>query len=453
MLISLFMMIACGGESSQGPTKEASEEDVAILIDIQETSRDKEITTLVDSDTYRKADIVDIESSEVGLSKTSYKLDNTSNVGVQSSKVESNGENDSDWVTYSDTENSTISSEYDAERGSDVIKLDGNAQNSGYSLGYSFSTGSSWNDATNKTIKWSMKFNESYTIYVRVSTTDGYRYLYYTPSNINYGVSSEDAPHYIHHGLGSSSDDGEWVTFTRDLTADLKRFDTFNEITSVDGFLVRGSGSIDDVELLSSEASTSVNEIVYEDAEDGQDSRWEIYDNDPEGASVQNVTDADKASEVIELSGDGLNNGFALGAWNNSWKNTINKEISWDVKTDEDFIFYVSVLTDDGHRFMTYIPMSTTTCANYRATGTYPDVYGPQVIDGYTYIRIGLCPDEVKDGNWNTVSRNLENDLKLYEPSNSLVSVSGFLARGNMRLDNIKMFDTNTDGDYDNSTN
>ena len=84
--------------------------------------------------------------------------------------------------------------------------------------------------------------------YIRMNTTDGYRYLYYTPTNHNYGVSSYDNPHYIHHGLGKN--DGEWKTFTRDLDADLKRFDPDNSIISVDGFFIRASGMIDDIILL-----------------------------------------------------------------------------------------------------------------------------------------------------------------------------------------------------------
>ena len=451
LMVSPFIIAGCGADSVKSPSKEASIDDVAILVDIKESSEDEHISQLVDESAvaYEKAGWIPGENSAVSSSKHAYKVNysSISTSDVRSLKVESNGGNSDDWRIYSGgTDNATITSEYDSQRGSDVIVLKGDGTKSGYVLGYSYSKGSTWKDATNKVLKWSMKFNEKFVIYVRVSTKDGYRYLYYTSNNKSYGVSSYDAPHYIHNGLGSASDDGKWITFTRNLSADLKRFDRFNEITSVDGFFVRGSGSIDDIELLQTK-STIVNETVYENAEDGKDSRWKVYDNNPAGATITNVDDADKSSKVIELKGDGTKNGFVLGSWDNRWKNTINKEISWDIKTNEGFVVYISVITAKGHRFMTYSPLSDKTFAS---NPNYTE--GRQTDGKYTYLNHHFTPS-VRDGSWNTISRNLELDLKAYEPNNSLISVSGFLIRANARVDNIKMFDTNTDGDYDNSTN
>ncbi len=447
--LSSFMMIACGGGgSASGPAEEPSAEEVAVLIDVVESAEDRDITIDVDDtvpvDYTEKVDWIPSESS-TSSGKLSSKISYSQNK-VISSKVESDGTDDDKWSIYSGgIDNATITSVYDADKGSDVIEFNGDGTKSGYKIGYAYGTNSGWNDTVNKSIKWSMKFNEKYVIYVRVSTTEGYRYLYYTANNKNYGIS---ASYYIHNGLGSASDDGQWLTISRNLSADLKRFEPMNEITSVDGFFVRGSGRIDDVELFQTEA-TIVNETIYEDAEDGLTTGWEIYDTTPTGASVSNVDDADTGSKVIELKGDGTNNGFVLGSWDNRWKNTINKEISWDIKTDENFVVYVSVITAQGHRFMTYTPLSDNTFANN------PNYQEPTVMvrNGYTYVNHYFNPN-TRDGSWHTIARNLETDLKDYEPNNSLISVSGFLIRGNnVRLDNIKMFDTNTDGDYDNSTN
>jgi hypothetical protein len=453
LLVSLssFMLTACGGGSSSAATVEASADDVAVLIPIEESTEDMAITTRVEESTevdYSKVDWIPEETNLTDVDKLSYnKVSYSINPTIQ--KVESDGTDPDKWSLYSvNGGNPTITSVYDEEKGSDVIEFNGDGVNNGYMIGYSFNTNTGWNDTVNKTIKWSMKFNEEYIIYVRVSTTDGYRYLYYTANNQDYGISSYDAPHYIHNGLGSASDDGQWVTVSRNLSADLNRFERMNEIISVDGFFVRGSGRVDDLELLSTEA-TVVNETIYEDAEDSLTTGWSIYDANPAGAEVKNVVDADTGSNVIELTGDGINNGFVLGSWDDRWDNTINKEISWDLKTDNNYVIYVSVLTTDGHRFMTYSPLSDTTYAKN------PDYQESSVIEvnGYTYVNHYLPPSTRSDA-WNTIARNLETDLKDYEPDNSLVSVSGFLVRGdNLRLDNIKMFDTNTDGDFDNSTN
>ena len=91
-----------------------------------------------------------------------------------------------------------------------------------------------------------MKHSEKYIIYISVQTQNGHRLLSYTNSDSNLGKSFGT----IHHGLGQSSSNGTWQTFTRDLEADLKDFEPDNNITSVNAFKIRGSGRIDDIKLL-----------------------------------------------------------------------------------------------------------------------------------------------------------------------------------------------------------
>ena len=454
--LSSFMLTACGGESASGPTKEASADDVAILV---ETTVDTEDTALTETITrsngqeYKKADWIPTIGDTTNSGKIS-KVVYTPNLQNVSQKVISNGDNTNGWEVYDHSPaGATIETFNDAEKGN-VLKFTGDGIKNGYVVGYSFSTGSTWTDTERKTIKWSMKYesSEDFVIYVRLSTKFGYRYLYYTNSNKNYGEARYDKPHYVHNGLGTASNDGTWRTFSRDLSADLKRHQPMNEILSVDGFFVRGSGLIDDVELLKS-TSNQVNQVIYEDAEDGKDSRWYAYDNSPTGATISNIDDTVKGSRVIKLDGDGVNNGYILGAWDNhGWNNTINKEISWDMNYNEDYVIYISVETAKGHRFMTYTPLSTTTCNNFRNTGNLPTPpFGIQTHGAYTYIRLGLCPD-TKNGTWQTVARNIEADLKKYESDNSLVSINAFLVRGSGKLDNIKTFDTNTNPDFDPDT-
>jgi len=90
-----------------------------------------------------------------------------------------------------------------------------------------------------------MNFSENFYIYLVVDTSKGRRYLYYSSANSDRGMQSSGRS--IHHGLGSESKDGTWHTYTRNLQADLQAFEPDNELLTVNGFLVRGSGRVDDI--------------------------------------------------------------------------------------------------------------------------------------------------------------------------------------------------------------
>jgi len=153
--------------------------------------------------------------------------------------------NTNGWSVYDNTPaGATISNVYDDNRQSSVIELNGDGWNNGYVLRKS-SDGTAWNNTEETIIQWSMNYNEHFLVYISVETIKGHRYIYYTPSNSNGGLSSNGR--YIHHGLGSASINGEWQTFTRDLEADLKEFESDNDIISVNAFLIRGNGKVDDI--------------------------------------------------------------------------------------------------------------------------------------------------------------------------------------------------------------
>ncbi len=73
--------------------------------------------------------------------------------------------------------------------------------------------------------------------------------------------------------------DGQWQTFYRDLQADLEEAQPGVTILEVNGFLIRGSGRVDDIRLLSVMPPSHVSN--YEDAEDGTTAGWDVYDSDP----------------------------------------------------------------------------------------------------------------------------------------------------------------------------
>jgi hypothetical protein len=166
--------------------------------------------------------------------------------------------NTNGWKVYDDTPaGSSISNEFDTEKGDRVIKLRGSGTNNGYILGDWSGGANAWNNSTEKVIKWSMKYNEEFVVYVSVETIKGHRYLYYTNSNQSWQWRKGE---YLHHGLGSTASDGTWRTFTRDLESDLKDLESDNALVSVNAFLIRGSGLVDNIEM--SNQSIVLNRIT-----------------------------------------------------------------------------------------------------------------------------------------------------------------------------------------------
>ncbi len=148
------------------------------------------------------------------------------------------------WLIYDgDADGATFSNLYDQERGSRVIQLSGNALADGFMLIYPGLR--VWHNAWEPVIQWSMKAKGDFIVYVDIDTTAGHRYLYYTPTDHNDLGSGE----YVHHGIGSDTRLGEWYTFVRDLQADLQQAQPDAVILEVNGFLVRGSCRLDDIQL------------------------------------------------------------------------------------------------------------------------------------------------------------------------------------------------------------
>ncbi len=156
-----------------------------------------------------------------------------------------------DWGVYDSSPAGTVSNVLlDGRR---VIHLQGGGTGTGYR--YPYSSSHYWNDAQHLLIRWSMKYAEDYYVYVSVDTTAGHRYIYYTPVDYdNLGTSG-----YVHHGLGVSSKDGAWHTFERDLLADLHDAQPSVDIIDVNAILFRGSGYVDDIQLL---PRTEIGDLV-----------------------------------------------------------------------------------------------------------------------------------------------------------------------------------------------
>ncbi len=416
------------------------------------------------------------------------------------------------WDIYdNDPAGASIANVVDDRRPGRVIRFTGSGTSNGYRLRNV--DGTYWNDAHYKVIEWSLRYDEDFVVYIAAQTTKGFRYIYYTAAQTsNLGNAT-----YIHHGLGGSSKDGAWHTFTRDLAYDLKQAQPDNELVAVLAFLIRGSGKVDDIRTLASlpanldtdgDGLTDIaemtsyrtspyaadtdqdglgdseelaywganwqadsdgdglgnlvdadadgdgfadgvelrqgtnpadgegypSEIAYEDAEDGNVLGWDIYDDNPAGASVANVSDDRRAGRVIQFSGAGTANGYRLRNHDGTyWNDDKYRILRWNMRYSEPYVIYVAVESKDGFRYLYYTPEDA-------------DHLGDE-----TYIHHGLG-GQSRDGSWRTVIRDLSYDLKEAQPDNELIAVLGFLIRGSGRVDDIATLeaipvDQDSDGD------
>ncbi|CAA6807631.1 MAG: Protease 1 [uncultured Sulfurovum sp.] len=338
------------------------------------------------------------------------------NVLIVSATVYENAEDglNNRWsISDSSPEGAIISNVYDNTLKSNVIELKGQNYENQYTIGGYSATANAWNE-TKDYLSFSFQSREGFLIDVILETNSGLRYIRYSDDDRDKGLDDE----YVNTGLGYDASNGEWQQFSRDLSADLKKFEPNNEIVFVHGLEVRGSCKFDNIEIKN---KPSLKEfVVYEDAEDNNINRWKIVNNEPLVAEVTNVYDAVLDSQVIKLQGNGsYDNEYLLGE---SWSNHSNFNLQWDMRTVEGFIIDVHLKTDFGDRYLRYSDNSE----------------AQQSIDGDT-LSYGLGYFST-NGDWHTFSRNLEEDLRKLEGENKLLSVESFSIRANAKLDNIELF-------------
>ena len=333
-----------------------------------------------------------------------------------------------------------ISNIYDNSKRSRVIKFTSSA--------YKYYTFPIRNGKNAKQIKWDMKIGKPFYIYINITTTKGSRYLYYNGINTNRGLLGRG----VHYGLGRSSIDGKWHTYSRDIEADLKRYEPNNHLISIDSFKVRvidssyfdnivsdsldsGNSDIgDNIQDNSSQDSpkqdTSTTNIV-ENAEDKGVDGWSVQS----GGAISNIYDNSKRSRVIKFTSS------AYKYYTFPIRNGKNaKQIKWDMKIGKPFYIYINITTTKGSRYLYYNGINTNRGLLGRG------------------VHYGLGRSSI-DGRWHTYSRDIEADLKRYEPNNHLISIDSFKVRvtNSSYFDNIVLLSSgsvvNTDNNIDNSNN
>ena len=150
------------------------------------------------------------------------------------------------WAIYFDNDTKAkIGNIFDNKLQSRAIKVKGSKTDSMFVL--QNEDGTQWHNSKQLTIQWNMEYREDFIVYLDVETSAGHRYITYTPDDYD-GLGTGE---YVHYGLGSSAKDGQWRTFTRDLQADLEGAQSGVSIFEVNGFIIGGSGKVDDIQLLS----------------------------------------------------------------------------------------------------------------------------------------------------------------------------------------------------------
>ena len=148
------------------------------------------------------------------------------------------------WVIYdNDPAGASITNSIDTDIDSHVITLSGSGADNGFRLGNTSAT-TGLNIQGKNFVSWRLKSDEPVYFFIATTTTNGLRYLSYKAVNNNAGLI---ANLFVQTGLGTSVTDGQWHTINRNLQDDLTAAEPSNEILSINGFLVRGSMSLDDI--------------------------------------------------------------------------------------------------------------------------------------------------------------------------------------------------------------
>jgi len=268
------------------------------------------------------------------------------------------------------------------------------------------------NDSKHNVIQWDMRANKIFSIYVKlkVKTKENgksiitNRIMHYYPKGRTEGLSGTG---YIHVSIGTLKVD-TWKTIRRDLIKDLHDYDFNSVLLSVEEFWIRGKSYLDNIEML--------NYRIYEDGT--ASNNWHIFGNS-KNASCSSVYDKYRRSMVIKLKGEGIKTGYALKSFYNT---QINKTIQWSMKYNEDFAIYIKVKTRDGTRYLTYKNQDYDKVSNGNPN----------------YLYFGIGKSIVKNG-WQTITRNLNKDLRKLEGNNHIINVIGFAIRGSGFISDISL--------------
>ena len=165
---------------------------------------------------------------------------------------------------------------------------------------------------------------------------------------------------------------------------------------------------------------------IYENAENTRTDKWEIKQYTDE-ANIVNTYDDERKSRVIYLDAKLKNNdrdSYDEFVFNGIDNNQSNKFIQWSMKFDQSFLININISTSKGTRWLGYLPKDTGAGIN----GTDQD-----------YILHGIGSNKTNN-EWHTITRDLERDLKRYEPNNNFTKINYIRIRGGGYIDDIASY-------------
>ena len=142
---------------------------------------------------------------------------------------------------------------------------------------------------------------------------------------------------------------------------------------------------------------------------------WSILHNGL--GSIVEVYDHEKQSNVIEFSSHSNRDTYITGArkGKKAWREKKSRTIKWSFKYSQNYVAMVTLTTVKGYRSLVY----TANDKNFKS-----------------YIGLG---SHTIAGEWVTITRNLEEDLRRQDPTNKIIAVNGFVIRGEGRISDVHM--------------
>jgi len=142
---------------------------------------------------------------------------------------------------------------------------------------------------------------------------------------------------------------------------------------------------------------------------------WSILYNG--SGSIVEVYDQEKQTKVIEFSSQSNRDTYINGArkGKKAWKERKSRTLKWSFKYSQNYVIIVTLTTIKGYRSLVY----TANDKNFKS-----------------YIGLG---SHTIQGEWVTITRNLEEDLRQQDPTNKILSVNGFAIRGEGRIADVHM--------------
>ena len=141
------------------------------------------------------------------------------------------------WTLASPQHQGTIENLFDESKNSRIIKLQGEGTKSIYQLALPATLENIQMD--NSFLTWEMKYVEDFVILIVFDTTKGKRQLVYTSGERN---------SYLQYGLRHPFVK-KWKKYSRNLEKDLQIYEKDNKIIELQYFVIKGSGSIDNILL------------------------------------------------------------------------------------------------------------------------------------------------------------------------------------------------------------